>query len=249
MRNLTRRGVGRAAAVAGAALALAVLAAGPTTAQEKALPGIGARDGRAAPSVGEAPWSSLVRVNTEAGTHCTGVVVATRRIATAAHCLVAPRTGRLVRAERVHVLLGYDRGTYTTHVRVKEIAIAPGFVPERRGPAGADWAILELARDVPATPLPIAGDAAPGTPAMLGGWQRDRAHALRADTACRIVALVRDPSGPLLRHDCNATAGASGGPLLVRQGDGWAIAGIAVLAHRDAPGGHAVAAASLALSR
>lgn len=234
---------------AGAAFVLAVLAAPCAVAQEKPLPGIGTRDGRGSPSIGEAPWSSLVRVNTEAGTHCTGVVVAARRIATAAHCLVAPRTGRIVRAGRVHVLLGYDRGTYTTHVRVEEIAIAPGFVPERRGPAGADWAVLTLARDVPAPPLPIAGDATAGMPAMLGGWQRDRAHALRADTACRVVEAVRDASGPLLRHDCDATAGASGGPLLVRQGDGWAIAGIAVRAHRDTQGGHAVAAASLHFNR
>lgn len=234
------------ATAAGAALALAALCCVPALAQEKPLPGIGARDGRAAPSLGEAPWSSLARVNTEAGTHCTGVVVAPRRIATAAHCLVAPRTGRRLRAESVHVLIGYDRGGYRTHIRVQAIAIAPGFVPERRGPAGADWAILELERDAPAPPLSLAIDATPGTPAMLGGWQRDRAHALRADTACRIVARVRDASGPLLRHDCNATAGASGGPLLVRQDDGWAIAGIAVLAHRDAPGGHAVAASSLA---
>lgn len=52
----------------------------------------------------------------------------------------------------------------------------------------------------------------------------------------------------LLRHDCSATSGSLGCLLLVRVGDRWAIAGIAVTAHRDNQGGHAVAATSLALT-
>ena len=66
------------------------------------------------------------------------------------------------------------------------------------------------------------------------------------DTSCKIEALLRDASGPLLKHDCGATSGASGGPLLVRASAGWAIAGIAILAQSKASGGLAVAAASVA---
>lgn len=238
-------------AVAGSAVVFLnhYLVAGTASAQAPQRPGIGTRDERAAIDVATAPWSSVVRINTEAGTHCTGVVIAPQRVATAAHCLVAPRTGRLVQAARVHVLVGYDRGDFTMHAHARTIIVGPGFVAERRGPASADWAILELERTLAVPALPFADAAAPGTPAMLGGWQRDRAHALRADIACRIVAPTRDDAGALLSHDCNATSGASGGPLLVRAGDGWAIAGIAIAAHRDQRGGLAVPAASLALSR
>lgn len=223
-----------------------LIGAAAASAQTGTKPGVGPRDGRAAIDVGVAPWASVVRINTEAGTHCTGAVIAARAVVTAAHCLVAPRTGRLVRAERVHVLVGYDRGKFGTHARATAIVIGPGFAPERRGPPGADWAILHLDRALPSAPLPFALDAQPGTPAMLGGWQRDRAEVLLGDTACKIEALLRDASGPLLKHDCGATSGASGGPLLVRASAGWAIAGIAILAQSTASGGLAVAAASVA---
>ena len=32
----------------------------------------------------------------------------------------------------------------------------------------------------------------------------------------------------VMSHDCAAVQGSSGGPLLVRRGDGWAVAGVAV---------------------
>jgi protease YdgD len=37
-----------------------------------------------------------------------------------------------------------------------------------------------------------------------------------------------------ITHDCDATRGTSGGPLLVRRDDGWAVAGINIAAGRQA---------------
>jgi protease YdgD len=230
------------------AAALLLLVAAPALAQPASRPGLGAEEARRPVAVAQAPWSSLVRVQTDAGTRCSGVLLAPDRVLTAAHCLVAPATGRVVQPGRVHALLGYDRGEYRAHAVGRSLRLGPGFDPASRGPIGADWAVLRLATPLPGPALPLAPLPAAGTSAMLGGWQQDRAHALLADTACRVEARLRDAAGRvLLRHDCAGTRGSSGGPLLVRHGDGWAIAGIAAGAVPQARGGIAVAVEGLAL--
>ncbi|MBU8540729.1 trypsin-like serine peptidase [Falsiroseomonas tokyonensis] len=217
-----------------------LLLAAPAAAQ---LPGVADSTARRPARVAEAPWSSLVRVQSEAGGRCTGVLIAPDRVLTAAHCLVARRTARLLQPGRVHVLAGYDRGDFSAHATATALRVGPGFDPATKGPVAADWSVLRLEKDLPGPVLPLAALPAPGTAAMLGGWQQDRAHALLADTACRIEAAPRDEAGRrLLRHDCAGTHGVSGAPLLVRQGPGWAVAGLTVAASRTARGGLAVAA-------
>jgi protease YdgD len=63
---------------------------------------------------------------------------------------------------------------------------------------------------------------------MLGGYQQDRPEVLLADGGCRVLGMsARGPSGMLL-HDCAATRGASGAPVLARRPEGsWAVAGVA----------------------
>ena len=207
--------------------------------------GLDTAEARRAVEATAPPWSSLVRVQSEAGGHCTGVLVAPDRVLTAAHCLVASRTGAWLRPERVNLLAGYDRGEFRAH------AVAASFVtgaydPASGGPRGADWAVLRLAAPLPGPVLPVAA-AVPGMAAMLGGWQRDRAHALLADTACRVTDAGRDAAGALLLHDCAATRGSSGGPLLVRVAGAWAVAGVQSAARREGRGGVAVVAAGLPL--
>ncbi len=215
-----------------------LLSALPAAAQNPLLPGIGAKDRRVAVDATRAPWTSLVRVQSNLGARCTGVLVAPRRVVTAAHCLLN-RAQRFLPASSLHVLFGYDRGEYRQHRAVAALETGGPYDRERRlGGLAGDWAVLTLDGDAPegAVPLPLARvPPEPGTPLMLGGYSQDKAHIVTADTGCAARGMTGTDRGPLLVHDCDGTRGVSGAALLVRSQDGggegsWAVAGIAVAA-------------------
>jgi protease YdgD len=214
-------------------------------------PGLGSHDPRRVMEPGMAPWRALGRVQTELGARCTGALIGPRTVLTAAHCLVAPNSGRLVQPGSVHMLLGYERGRWRAAARAVRLQVAPGFDPARRGPATADWALLHLA--VPLATAPgewlevMRALPARGTRLMLGGYQQDRAEVLLADPDCALAGVVRGAGGvALLRHDCAGTRGASGAPLLAERAPGqWAILGINVAAFAGESAGLAVPGALL----
>jgi protease YdgD len=247
-----------------AALLSAALSLGGATAARPipplALPGLGPGTSREPVDLDRPPWRGVVRVQTEVGTRCTGALVGPRAVLTAAHCLFGRGTGRLVRPGSVHVLVGYARGDYAGHARATSVVTGPGFAVGPDGqplpsvPPDADWAVLTL--DAPlGTPdrvLPLVPRVPPpGAPAMLGGYEQDRAQVLLADTACAVTGIVleaRSERPLLLRHSCAATRGVSGAPLLVRTGPpdgGWAVAGVASRAGLGVSGGFAVPVAAL----
>jgi protease YdgD len=209
------------------------------------LPGLRQDSRRSPVDAAEMPWRSLGRVQTELGSRCTGALIAPDQVLTAAHCLVAPRTGQMVQARSVHFLLGYAVGHYTVHRRSTSFLVAHGYSAAERKPAAADWAILTLDAPLDTPPLPLRpprrGDAV-----QLGGYQQDRPEQLMADTDCRITELMGAGGPPLLLHDCAGTRGTSGAPLLRQDGAGqWSIVGIAVAAAWKNAGGLAVSSGAI----
>jgi len=220
---------GRAVRLAITALAIAISTAagiGPTSAAERRVP-----VDQNAP-----PWNAIVKVQTNIGSRCTGVLVAPATVLTAAHCLYNPRTRTLLEAVSLHVLLGYERGAYRWHRLVARYVVGRGF-EGGKGPQTADWARFQLTEPIPdaVAPLPLAeAQPAPGTAVSLAGYNQDRAQLLIADLSCHVIRAFGNPDGgKLIVHDCAATRGTSGAPLLVRQGSGWAALGINIAAGRE----------------
>jgi protease YdgD len=210
--------------------------------------GIGETDPRIRIDLREEPWRALGKLQATVGerrTTCTGALVGPRTALTAAHCLVNPKTGAYHLASALHFLVGFDRGSYAIHARVLQFAASPGYDPARISETiGSDWALLtlDLMHGTDERILPMRSTVPPkGTPVMIGGYSQDNPLVVTADIECRIVGHVRDRSGKLLlKHDCAATRGTSGAPLLIQDGAGWSIGGVNVAAPRGEAGGFAV---------
>lgn len=178
------------------------------------------------------PWDAVAKVQSNVARRCSGVLIAPALVLTAAHCLYNPRTRAMLQPLSLHVLFGYRRGEYRWHRLVRQVEIGRGFDGRNPMPQAADWARLALDAPVAATPLPLMLQRpTPGTALALAGYNQDRAQLLMVDRDCHVLQVMPLPaSSAWLRHDCEGTYGTSGGPLLVRQGEGWAVAAIAIAA-------------------
>ena len=206
------------------------------------LPGLGGGDRRIVVDASLAPWTGVAKLQVAGVSRCTAVLVAPQFMATAAHCLTKPSLGHFVQAGSIHLLFGYDGGSFARHVVPDAVILAPGADPATRTAHGADLALLHLAQPLPA-PLPLATEPLPrGAALRLAGFNQDRAQRLEIDPACQGLGSVAAHGGRLLAHDCEGTRGSSGGPLLTA---GGAVAGIQV-AGRAGAGGYAVPAAAVA---
>jgi protease YdgD len=158
----------------------------------------------------------------------------------------------------LHFVSGYGAGKYLADADVAAIMVAPGYDPAAAPTLASnlerDWAVLTLDRDIGAVVgiLPLA-DAAyrqrdlAGTRLVHAGYSQDKAHVLTVHDGCAV--LWAPPGSPVLRHDCDATRGDSGSPILVREDGAMRVlaihvatttrggtpSGLAVLAPSDLP--------------
>lgn len=214
--------------------------------------GLQGRDDRVAVEADAYPWNSIGRLNNQGKSFCTAVLIAPDRVLTAAHCVRSHVAGRAwAPPSAVHFLAGYRRGHYLAHSTASAITVAPA--PAGRQDRGADFAIVTLARPMrgEVRPLPVErfdaahwlADRHAGVRYAQAGYSRDRAHILTRNPRCGIIGF--QPDGALFAHDCDATFGDSGSPILVRRGSGYAVVGLHVATSRNGRFGVAIAGDAL----
>ena len=172
------------------------------------------------------PWSAIGRVNSAGRTFCTGFLVSSRTVLTAAHCLFDLRQGRWYAPDEIHFVAGYQRDAWLAHSRAKSYTVAKGYDPRRPADmetALQDWAVVVLGQalgeqvgwlGVELLDRSLMKRLASGELKVTQvGYRRDRAHVQTLRDNCGVPEVYAGGQGIL--HRCDVIELASGSPLLV----------------------------------
>jgi len=161
-------------------------------------------------------WNAVGRVDLGSGGHCTGVLIASNVVLTAAHCLYDKRTGAEFDVNHLSFRPGRQASRSQALVHVSQTLVHPAYRPARKGELTNlkhDLALLKLSSRVDARdaiPMRVAAPDVSGARAhtlSFGGVHRETAL---MQSNCN---LTRHREGVLL-STCQAQLGTSGAPVI-----------------------------------
>lgn len=187
------------------------------------------QDDRVLVDVTQMPWSAVGLLTLEDGS-CTGVLIAPRLVATAAHCMQA-EGGR--QAKVISFRAGARGDGQQGIANVVSAEVAPDYSDQSAAPGagnGDDWAILTLDRDLGrevgfVRPYVLAKDDMTAIEAgqfllSQAGYSWDTGSHLSGHMNCQLLNAYRDGS---MIHTCDTTRGDSGSPIMTQINGEWRL--------------------------
>jgi protease YdgD len=204
--------------------------------------GIKGIDNRIVADSSVAPWNAIGRISTSTGSYCTGVLIAPDRVATAAHCLWREKSLRWLPVYEISFLAGYRNGKYQERAAIASYFLPNGIVDQqkRRLRKTGDWAVLKLRKPIGSEikPIPLADftqafwekTRRKGVSLIQAGYSYDKSEFLTQHDGCSITLFYRDDA--LMHHNCDATRGDSGSPIMVKRRGQYRLVGLHVATRR-----------------
>jgi len=173
-----------------------------------------------------APFHLIGMVSLGGQKICSGAIVAPSVVLTSAHCLA---THYKKTSDQVYFFLGYHKKTYRAVSIVEKIYVGSRFPLKDRS---RDWAFLVLKKPLghsygTLNLMVLPNNKLKNLPVAHAGYSIDflaKTGFASLETRCHITYGYNN----LLRHNCDATAGSSGGPLWVYNNKKIYIVGIHV---------------------
>jgi V8-like Glu-specific endopeptidase len=157
---------------------------------------------------------------------CTGTVISDTRVVTAAHCLATNLQG-LPRVTRVVILTGLRQ------IEANQYEFHPNWSPQNNPLELNDIAIVATSSSIGTSIVPVlrSNNLQTGETALIAGYGLTESlvpEGLRAGfitlNSISSVSIIASWNGNV--SGSNSCNGDSGGPLLVKRGDVWYLAGI-----------------------
>lgn len=166
-------------------------------------------------------WESVGRVDIGREGFCTGTLIATDLVLTAAHCIYDRRDGAPRDPAALTFRAGYADGRSVAERQVQRMVAHPDY----DAAAGLseqsvkhDVALLQLASPIPAAtaaPFQLGEPGGPGTTIRIVSYARNRANALSLQRECQVLGRGQG----LVVFDCDVDFGSSGAPVFDRTDD------------------------------